>query len=115
MKHLTILLTIFFFSCGKRVTSFYVINNSENEISFNSSVAIQNSKPLLNLNHSYIVSPNDSVLAYQTKIEKSKKNKLFWLKRFAVLSTDSLKFNDAKQTVNWTQKSANVYVLKLIK
>ena len=110
-KSLTILLLSFTLtSCGilfpwpesKKypTTTFYVKNNSEKAINFQSTVLKRNSNGFFDMTVPYTVQPKDSVLARQVGFKKDAEPQK-WFTNFTIFPVDNIKIGDPNKPENW--------------
>ena len=105
MKQLLIILLLFTFSAcymSYPTTSFYVKNVSNTPIAFSATVMKQSqTMGPHSVNQSFVVNPQDSVLARRIGFKKDGENPQGWFTNFFISPIDDFKFNDPKNAGNW--------------
>lgn len=120
MKKITAFLIFFsFLSCGTyTMTSFYVKNTSDKNVSFDASVLKFSQNGPYDVNQNFIIKPKDSVLARKVSMKKDVSPEK-WFTQFNIFPTDSLEFNDPKDPQNWLKSYSNdgqlIYVFNIVK
>ena len=124
MKKVSILLSIvFFYACNIDenfpTTEFYVKNTSDKVIKFEASVMKQSelSGPQV-VSLSFIVNPNEIVLARKVGFAKDGKNPQSWFKEFIIHPVQGIQMNDPNLSENWIKDDSGVtpvYVFTLNK
>ena len=120
MRIIIIFVSLFtLISCGNyTMSTFYVKNTSSKELSFDASVIKFSQNGPYDLNQSFTVKPNDSVLARKVSM-RSDVSPEKWFTRFAIFPTDSLEFNDPKSPQNWIKTNGKdgkpIYTFNIVK
>ena len=95
-KIATFLLLLTLMSCGSyTMSTFYVKNTSNKPVSFDASVMKFSQNGPYDINQSFTVKPNDSVLARKVSMRNDVSPEK-WFTQFNIFPTDSLEFNDQK-------------------
>ena len=102
-----ILIILTFSGCAINypTTSFYVKNTSDKTINFKASIIKPSSMGPMKMTLPFTVLPNDSVLARRVGYRKGA-NPTAWFTEFTIFPTDSVEFNNPKESINWI-KSLN--------
>ena len=120
MKKIIFLFILFtLISCGNyTMSTFYVKNTSDKQVNFNATVVKYSQMGPYLLNVPFAIKPNDSVLARKVKM-RSDLSPENWFEKFEIFPTDSLEYNDPKQSQNWIKtigKDGNpIYTFKIVK
>ena len=102
-KIATLLLLLTLMSCGSyTMSTFYVKNTSNKPVSFDASVMKFSQNGPYDINQSFTVKPNDSVLARKVSMRNDVSPEK-WFTQFNIFPTDSLEFNDPKNPQNWVK------------
>lgn len=82
-------------------TTFYVKNQSEKPINFQSTVLKRSSNGPYEVTVPFTVQPKDSVLARKTMFKKDGENPQNWFTKFTIFPVDGVKINDPYKAENW--------------
>lgn len=83
-------------------TTFYVKNNSEKAVNFQSTVIKQSTiTGPFEMTVPFTVQPKDSVLARQVIFKKDSENPQNWFTKFIIFPVDGIKVHDPNKPENW--------------
>ena len=98
--------------------TFYVKNTSDKTVSFDASVMKFSQSGPYDVNQSFTVKPNDSVLARKVSMRNDVSPEK-WFTQFNIFPTDSLEFNDPKNPQNWVKTIGKdgkpIYTFNIVK
>ena len=104
-------MSIFIISCaipfvgGYPGTRFYVKNNSDTIISFDSTVRkYSRLSGTYDMTVTFSVLPHDSVLARYVGFKKNSKNPQNWFVKFTIYPVEGVKLNDPNKPENWKKR-----------
>ncbi len=81
-------------------TTFYVKNDSEKAINFQSTVLKRNMNGFFDMTVPFTVQPKDSVLARQVEFRKDAEPQK-WFTKFTIFPVDGVKISDPNKPENW--------------
>lgn len=118
-KIVTYLFFLTLTSCGSyTMSTFYVKNTSNKSVSFDASVLKYSQMGHYNINQSFTVNPNDSVLVRKVSMRNDLSPEK-WFTQFNIFPTDSLEFNDPKNPQNWVKTIGKdgkpIYTFNIVK
>lgn len=118
-KLTTLFLLLTLVSCGSyTMSTFYVKNTSDKTVSFDASVMKFSQSGPYDVNQSFTVKPNDSVLARKVSMRNDVSPEK-WFTQFNIFPTDSLEFNDPKNPQNWVKTIGKdgkpIYTFNIVK
>ena len=118
-KLTTLFLLLTLVSCGSyTMSTFYVKNTSDKPVSFDASVMKFSQSGPYDVNQSFTVKPNDSVLARKVSMRNDVSPEK-WFTQFNIFPTDSLEFNDPKNPQNWVKTIGKdgkpIYTFNIVK
>ncbi len=118
-KIILFILSLSLMSCGSyTMSTFYVKNTSNKPVSFDASVMKFSQNGPYDVNQSFTIKPNDSVLARKASM-KNDVSPEKWFTQFNIFPVDGLEFNDPKNPQNWIKTSDKdgkpVYTFNIVK
>ena len=118
-KITSLLLLLTLLSCGSyTMSTFYVKNTSNKPVNFNASVVKHSQMGPFLLNIPFTVKAKDSVLARKIAL-RSDLTPENWFEKFEIFPTDSLQFNDPKNSQNWVKTIGKdgkpIYTFNIVK
>ena len=118
-KITTLFLLLTLVSCGSyTMSTFYVKNTSNKPISFDASVMKFSQNGPYDINQSFTIKPNDSVMTRKVSMRNDVSPEK-WFTRFNIFPTDSLEFNDPKIPQNWVKTIGKdgkpIYTFNIVK
>lgn len=91
---------------GSPMTAFIVKNTSDKPITFTASVIkMSQTFGAQEINNSFTVKPNDSIIARQTYFKKDGENPQKWFSKFDIFPVDGIEMNDPTVSGNWKKSS----------
>ena len=118
-KLTTLFLLLTLVSCGSyTMSTFYVKNTSNKPISFDASVMKFSQNGPYDINQSFTIKSNDSVMTRKVSMRNDVSPEK-WFTRFNIFQTDSLEFNDPKIPQNWVKTIGKdgkpIYTFNIVK
>ena len=100
------------------MSTFYVKNTSNKAVNFNASVVKYSQMGPFLLNIPFTVKAQDSVLARKVALRNDLTPEN-WFEKFEIFPTDSLQFNDPKNSQNWVKTIGKdgkpIYTFNIVK
>lgn len=111
-KSILVLLLVFTFaSCGILIpfpeskkyptTTFYVKNNSEKTVNFQSTVLKRSTNGPYEITVPFTVRPKDSILARKAMFKRDAENPQNWFTKFIIFPVDGITIHDPNKAENW--------------
>jgi len=88
-------------------TTFYVKNNSDKTVNFQSTVLKRSTNGPYEVTVPFTVQPKDSVLARKAMFKKDGENPQNWFTKFTIFPVDGIKINDPNKAENWGKWNNN--------
>ena len=118
-KITSLLLLLTLMNCGSyTMSTFYVKNTSDKAVSFDASVLKFSQNGPYDVNQSFTIKPNDSVLTRKGSMRNDISPEK-WFTQFNIFPTDNLEFNDPKNPQNWIKTIGKdekpIYTFNIVK